>query len=37
MDKKVKIFGGLAATFAASAIYLFFKENNKSLNKKMFD
>ncbi|CAD8169475.1 unnamed protein product [Paramecium pentaurelia] len=37
MDMKVKIFGGLAATFAASAIYLFFKENNKSLNQKMFD
>ncbi|CAD8199684.1 unnamed protein product [Paramecium octaurelia] len=37
MDMKVKLFGGLAATFAASAIYLFFKENNKSLNQKMFD
>ncbi|CAD8194622.1 unnamed protein product [Paramecium octaurelia] len=37
MDMKVKLFGGLAATFAASAIYLFFKENNKSLNQKMLD
>ncbi|CAD8190674.1 unnamed protein product [Paramecium pentaurelia] len=37
MDMKVKLFGGLAATFAASAIYLFFKENNKSLNQKMFE
>ncbi|CAK58034.1 unnamed protein product (macronuclear) [Paramecium tetraurelia] len=37
MDMKVKLFGGLAATFAASAIYLFFRENNKSLNQKMLD
>ena len=37
MDNKVKIFSGLAATFAASAIYLYFKEKNKTLNQKMFD
>ncbi|CAD8113470.1 unnamed protein product [Paramecium sonneborni] len=37
MDIKVKILGGLAAAFAATAIYSFFKENNKTLNQKMFD
>ncbi|CAD8117327.1 unnamed protein product [Paramecium sonneborni] len=37
MDMKVKLFGGLAAAFAATAIYSFFKENNKTLNQKMFD
>jgi hypothetical protein len=32
MDTKLKVISGFAGAFAASAIYYFFKENNKSLN-----